>query len=194
MSWFLLLASAAEEVAKDPDGGWAAWLNDYGPWAVVIGLTVAVIAMAKHIVGLHEKEQGPTPEQAREIREAQALRDKNTYDLLHKELFDQLHDKLVPLIAAIEANTLTVDELKTEADQLFNDAIKKKDQVITDLARQKDEVGKEAMTKMEELYGQMLGLVERVIGAAEVLKQYAAVLEQLKNKGGGDPPEAGAPA
>ena len=199
MSFLLLLASAAEEVANDPDGGWAAWLNDYGPWAVVIGLTVAVVAMARHIVGLHEKEQGPTPEQARDIREAQVIKDKDTYKQLHadmfaelglqltafgttitenakdydqlrKDMFDELHDKLVPLTAAIEACATGTVEMKAALDKFFNETSAEKDRIITELARQKDQVGDEAMAKMEELYKQQIGMFEKVIGAANTLK------------------------
>lgn len=199
MSFLLLLAAAAEEVARDPDGGWAAWLNDYGPWAVVIGLTVAVVAMARHIVKLHEDEQGPTPEQARDIREAQAIKDKDTYkslrremfaeletklttfgttitegakdsNQLRKDMFDELHDRLVPLTAAIEACAAGTVEMRAALEKFHNETSAEKDRIITELARQKDEVGETAMAKMEELYKQQIGMFEKVIGAANTLK------------------------
>jgi hypothetical protein len=198
MNWYLLLAAAAEEGSKDPDGGWAAYLQQYGGWATTVGCVIAIIYLWRFIVSEFRTQQ--TPEQKRLAREAKAAaqkteeeRQQKMYDQIHKDLFDELHDKLVPLIAAVEANSKSADELKTEAQQIFNDAIRKKDEVITELARQKDEVGKEAMAKMEDLYGQMLGLVERVIGAAGTLKEYTSVLAEIKKKfdDAGDPSDSG---
>lgn len=219
MSIFLLLASAAEETPKGPDGGWAAWLNDYGPWAVVVGLTIAVIAMARHIVGLHEAEQGPTPEQTRDIREAQTIKDKEAYKLIHKELFaslkteliafsttitenakdynqlrkdmfDELHDRLVPLTAAVEITSAGCVEMKSALQKFFDDTGAEKDRIITELARQKQEVGDAAMAKMEELYKQQLGMFEKVIGAAATLQAVNERLLALDAKRGGDSPGA----
>lgn len=217
---FLLLAAEATEASTDPDGGWAAWLNDYGPWAVCVGLTIAVVAMARHIVKLHEDEQGPTPEQAKEIREAQAIKDKDTYKQIHrdmfaemdtrftafgttiadnardnnqlrKDVFDELHDKLVPLTAAIEACTVGSLAMKEALDKFFNDTAAEKDRIITELARQKQEVGDAAMSKMEELYKQQLGMFEKVIGAAETLKLVNERLLTAEVNRGGDSPGTG---
>lgn len=184
MRIFLLLAAAAAEAPAEVDGGWAAWLQTYGGWGVSVCLGIAVIAMARYIVSKLESKADP-----KEVREVQAIKDKEMYARLHASLFDKLHDTLVPLIAGLEASTTASTELKEEARQLFDDAIKKKDGIITELARQKDQVGSEAMAKMEELYGQMLGLMERVIGAAESLGQ---VEKRLREQGGGTPAGTGA--
>jgi hypothetical protein len=181
LSLSLILAQAAE-AAKDVDGGWAAYLQTYGGWATTVVLAGVVAYLWRYTTKIMEQKP-PSPEQLREAREAQALKDKVSYEQLHKELFDELHDKLVPLIAAIDNSTKASNELKTEAQELFRVALKERDATITKLAQQKDQVGSEAMAKMEELYGQMLGLMERVIGAAKSLAQ---VEERLRGEGGGD--------
>lgn len=183
MQVMILLAAAAEAPAE-VDGGWAAWLQTYGGWGVSVCLGIAVIAMARYIVSKLESKADP-----KEVREAQAIKDKEMYARLHAALFDKLHDTLVPLNTVLDRHTTSNNELKDEAQKLFNEAIKKKDEVITELARQKDQVGNEAMAKMEELYGQMLGLMERVIGAAESLGQ---VDKRLREQGGGTPAGTGA--
>jgi hypothetical protein len=173
-------------------------LQEYGGWAVSVVLAGVVVWMAKYIVTKLENKP-PNAEQARVIREAEALRNKELYaevfkdmttkltatitplintindntgdhEQLRKDLLDALHDQLVPLVAAVEAAQVGSVEMKAALEKFFNETSKEKNEIITELARQKDAVGKEAMVKMEALYAQIQGIFEKVIGAAATLK------------------------
>ena len=218
MSVFLLLASEAAE-AITVDGGWAAWLKEYGGWAISVVLSGVVVYMARYIVTKLEDRADP-----KEVREAQAIKDKALYDAilkevlqalsdtnaplittieqntgdheqLRKDLLDALHDQLVPLISAIKSSTLASEEMKAALTVFFTETSKEKDDIITKLAQQKQDVGDEGMVKMEALYDRIIGMVEKVIGAAATLKAAIERAEAAEAEAkGGDSPEAGTPA
>jgi hypothetical protein len=179
MDWLILLAQAAENAPTDVDGGWAAWLKEYGGWAISVVLAGVIVGLVRYILTKLENKP-PSAEQKRIEREAAEAAQKKIYDQVHGEMFDKLHDELVPLITAIEQSKAATDELKAEAKKLFEETVAEKNRIITELARQKDQVGDEAMKKMEELYKQMLGLMEKVIGAAESLGQVEKRLKAME--------------
>lgn len=212
MSLLLLLAETAAE-ATAVDGGWAAWLKEYGGWAISVVLAGAVVYMARYIVTKLEDKADP-----KEVREAQAIKDRDMYadlfkdmitnltititplittienntgdhEQLRKDLLDALHDQFVPLVAAIKASTVGSVEMKVALQKFFDETAKEKDDIITKLAQQKQEVGDAAMAKMEELYGQMLGMFEKVIGAARTLEAVNDRLLAIEAKSGGDSSE-----
>lgn len=223
MSVLLLLASeaadAAEVATAAVDGGWAAWLKEYGGWAISVVLAGVVAYMARYIV--HKLEDKADP---KEVKEAQAIVDRQMYaDLLRDvlqslsdtitplvttienntgdheqvrlDLMDKLHDQLAPLITAIESCTLTSAEMKEALQKFFDDTIKEKDDIITKLAQQKQDVGDASMVKMEALYDRIIGMVEKVIGAAKTLQEAIDRIEAAEAAAkSGDTPETGAPA
>jgi len=218
MALFLLLASEAPEAAVAVDGGWAAWLKEYGGWAISVVLSGVVVYMARYIVTKLEDRADP-----KEVREAQAIKDKALYDdilkevlqklsdthaplittindntgdheQLRKDLLDALHDQLVPLIAAVTSCTLASTEMKAALNTFFTETAKEKDDIITKLAQQKQDVGDASMVKMEALYDRIIGMVEKVIGAAATLKAAIERAEAAEAAANGDSPETGTPA
>ena len=211
----LLLASEAAEALPAVDGGWAAWLKEYGGWAISVVLAGVVAYMARYIVTKLEDKADP-----REVREAQAIVDKQLYanilkevlqslsdtitplvttindntgdhEQLRKDLLDALHDQLVPLIAEIKSCGVASREMKADLQKFFDETTKEKDDIITKLAQQKQDVGDAAMAKMEALYDRIIGMVEKVIGAAKTLQE---AIDRIEATESGDSPEAGTPA
>ena len=217
MSLFLLLAAEAAEAAVD--GGWAAWLQEYGGWACTVVLAGTVAYMARYIVTKLEDKADP-----KEVREAQAIVDKQLYadilkdvlqdlsdtitplittiekntgdhEQLRLDLLDALHDQLVPLVASIEHCSATSADMQAALKVFFDETSKEKDDIITKLAQQKQDVGDAAMVKMEELYDRIIGMVEKVIGAAATLQVAIERVEAAEAAANaGDSPESGTPA
>lgn len=103
-SFLLLAAEAAAEVPAAVDGGWAAWLKEYGGWAISVVLAGVVVYMARYIVTKLEAKP-PNAEQSRVIRESEQLRGKQLYDEVYKDVLAAVTETITPLVTSIEKNT-----------------------------------------------------------------------------------------